>query len=418
MLVILATHPIQYQVPIWQQLARNRRVPFEVWYLTAHGVKPSQDKEFGRAVQWDLALLEGYPYRYATDPVPEQLGDFWDVELGADFRTRLASGSVKAVFVQGWNVRAFWEAAHFAHRAGVPVWMRGDSNDLKVDRGLSRIAKRWLLGRLFARVARFLYVGEANRRLYRGYGIHDDRLVPGPHCVDNTRFSAQAQALLPQRQALRQAWGIPDGSFCLLYAAKFIPKKRPLDLVAAVRHLDATDNSRSYHLLFVGAGELSGTVRQQCRVVFDAEGHAVVFNQDGAQAPAASFTGFLNQSEIARAYVAADALVLSSDADETWGLVVNEAMACGLPAIVSDACGAAEDLVVPLDPHLSYPCGDVKALADSIRWLADHPLPATAIAERIARYDISMTVSTLERLWEAVVAESSTDHRYNQVSGF
>ena len=60
-----------------------------------------------------------------------------------------------------------------------------------------------------------------------------------------------------------------------------------------------------------------------------------------------SFTGFLNQSEIVRAYVAADCLVLPSDAGETWGLVVNEAMACGLPAIVSNQAGCAADLVVP-----------------------------------------------------------------------
>ena len=75
--------------------------------------------------------------------------------------------------------------------------------------------------------------------------------------------------------------------------------------------------------------------------------------------PTASFVGFLNQSEISRAYVAADCLVLPSDATETWGLVVNEAMASGLPCIVSNACGCAEDLVEPIRPDLCYPVGDI-----------------------------------------------------------
>jgi glycosyltransferase involved in cell wall biosynthesis len=407
MLVILATHPIQYQVPIWRHLARNGRVPFEVWYLTAHGVAPSLDREFGKSFQWDLPMLEGYPYRFVPEPVPGHLGGFWAVGLGADFRARLEGGTIKAILVPGWNVRACWEAVYFALRAGIQVWMRGDSNDLKVDKGLRRFGKRWLLGQLFVDVHNFLCVGEANRRLYRGYGIEEGRLASGPHCVDNARFATQARELRYQRQALRRAWGIQEDALCVLYAAKFISKKRPFDLVAAVQRLSFSDKFHHYHLLFVGSGELGAEVRQRCRVVFDAERQTVRTRLEHihcAHSPVASFTGFLNQSEMARAYVAADALVLASDTEETWGLVVNEAMASGLPCVVSDACGCAEDLVVPLDPRLCYPCGDVEALAASIRWLADHPPDAAAIAARIARYDVGATAATLEQLW-AEIAE-------------
>ena len=66
--------------------------------------------------------------------------------------------------------------------------------------------------------------------------------------------------------------------------------------------------------------------------------------QTSGTKPSASFAGFLNQTEISKAYVAAEVLVLPSDYHETWGLVVNEAMASGLPCIVSDLCGCAEDL--------------------------------------------------------------------------
>jgi glycosyltransferase involved in cell wall biosynthesis len=77
----------------------------------------------------------------------------------------------------------------------------------------------------------------------------------------------------------------------------------------------------------------------------------------------ASFAGFLNQTEISRAYVAADCLVLPSDHGETWGLVVNEALASGLPCIVSDACGCSEDLV---EQQCSFPLGDIGILADRL----------------------------------------------------
>ena len=88
------------------------------------------------------------------------------------------------------------------------------------------------------------------------------------------------------------------------------------------------------------------------------------FTADSSRAlPPASFTGFLNQTEISRAYVAADCLVLPSDHGETWGLVVNEALASGLPCLVSDACGCAEDLA---GDQFSFPMGDSGALAAKI----------------------------------------------------
>ena len=86
-----------------------------------------------------------------------------------------------------------------------------------------------------------------------------------------------------------------------------------------------------------------------------------------------TFGGFLNQTEIARAYVAADCLVLPSDFGETWGLVVNEAMACGLPVIVSDRVGCGPDLVEEGVTGYTFPCGDIGRLASRLVTLsADH----------------------------------------------
>ncbi len=84
------------------------------------------------------------------------------------------------------------------------------------------------------------------------------------------------------------------------------------------------------------------------------------------------FTGFLNQSEMPKAYAVADSLVLSSGR-ETWGLVVNEAMACGLPAIVSEECGCVPDFIIQGETGYSYPCGDISALSKYMIYLADNP---------------------------------------------
>src|SRR5262249_55832183 len=115
--------------------------------------------------------------------------------------------------------------------------------------------------------------------------------------------------------------------------------------------------------------------------------------------PNASFVGFLNQSEISRAYVAADCLILPSDAQETWGLVVNEAMVSGLPCIVSNACGCVEDLVQPIRPDLSYPVGDIAGLERAMASAITRPADPELLRAHISKYDITQTIDTVERLY-------------------
>ena len=120
---------------------------------------------------------------------------------------------------------------------------------------------------------------------------------------------------------------------------------------------------------------------------------------NGRDGPTASFVGFLNQSEISRAYVAADCLVLPSDANETWGLVVNEAMASGLPCIVSNACGCAEDLVEPIRPDLCYPVGDISRAGARHGGGNYGPPPRAFLRAHISKYDVTQTIDTVETLY-------------------
>jgi glycosyltransferase involved in cell wall biosynthesis len=348
-LVILTTHPIQYQVPVWRALAADGRVAFEVWYLTRHGVAPSRDAEFGETFRWDIDLLSGYPHRFLDGGEGVSPADFWACRLRGPLALQLRAAGARALWIQGWQVLAYWQAVRAARAAGCEVWLRGESNDLAPQPLWKQTLRRLRLGRLMSRVDRFFFIGSANRRLYQSFGVAQERLYRSPYAVDNARFAGQAQALRGKRAELRRAWTIPDEAFCVLFCGKFIAKKRPQDLVAAARLLRDDGRLPGIHLLFAGAGALEAELRAQC-VRELGEG-------------AASFTGFLNQSEISRAYVAADCLVLPSDFGETWGLVVNEALASGLPCLVSEACGCAEDLA---GRDFTFPLGDVAALAGKL----------------------------------------------------
>jgi glycosyltransferase involved in cell wall biosynthesis len=189
---------------------------------------------------------------------------------------------------------------------------------------------------------------------------------------------------------LRRDWGVPDDATCFLFAGKLIPKKHPLDLLHALGR--AERGGARAHALVVGTGELLAPARELA---------------EREQLPV-TFAGFLNQTEIVKAYVAADCLVLPSDHGETWGLVVNEAMACGLPAIVSDQVGCGPDLIVAGETGAVFPMGDVAALANRLVEFAANPARLPVLGERarqrvLADYSVERAVAGTLAAVRAVV---------------
>jgi glycosyltransferase involved in cell wall biosynthesis len=405
MLAIVTTHPIQYQVPLWQALATDGRVPFEVWYLTDHGTRLSLDREFGKTFAWDLEMLSGYPYNLLDVGPTASPNSFLPCRLRERLRDRIRRVGARVVWIQGWQVAAYWQAAWEAKAAGVELWLRGESNDLALVPRWKRPLKRLLLGQLFSRVDRFLYIGSANRRLYRSFGVCDSRLHPAPYAVDNNRFARQAAALRLERYSLRRAWRIPADAFCVLFCGKFIAKKRPMDVVTAVQKLRLNRKLRAVHLLFAGDGELSEGLRAACHVVYDhsrpnLQSHEFTSTSSDSvsAAPPASFVGFLNQTEICSAYIAADCLVLPSDHRETWGLVVNEALASSLPCVVSDACGCSEDFAAAIDPSLVFPCGDVTGLVEALTRVPDAKISKKKLTRFLTEHSVEATIETVASL--------------------
>ena len=118
--------------------------------------------------------------------------------------------------------------------------------------------------------------------------------------------------------------------------------------------------------------------------------------------------GFCNQTEMPAAYAAADALVLPSDGRETWGLVANEALACGRPVIVSDACGCAPDLAADGKAGRVTPLGDTEAIAAAIGDVMDRPPLAADIRARAESYSVARAVEGIIEAAEAIRGRSAT----------
>src|SRR5262249_15662565 len=155
-----------------------------------------------------------------------------------------------------------------------------------------------------------LYVGVANREYLKHYGVEDDRLFFTPHFVDNAFFESRAAQARSNgdHESVRRQLGIPSDAIVFPFPGKLIAKKRPAELVRALS-LARAPRSDLWALL-IGSGPLQGEL-ERLSVELDAP---------------VRFAGFQNQTELPRYFAAADVLVLPSDARETWGLVVNEAM--------------------------------------------------------------------------------------------
>ncbi|MFM6175517.1 MAG: glycosyltransferase family 4 protein, partial [Sphaerospermopsis kisseleviana] len=159
-----------------------------------------------------------------------------------------------------------------------------------------------------------------------------------PHTIEVGRFAEPNEELEAKALAWRRELGIPDDNFVFLYAAKLEPRKRPDRLLESFAKADIPNTT----LLFVGSGALETELRSQVAGgEWLVKGNGVF--ERGTQRVV--FVPFQNQSAMPLVYRFGDVLVLPSGYGETWGLAVNEAQACGRPALVSDCVGCARDII-------------------------------------------------------------------------
>jgi glycosyltransferase involved in cell wall biosynthesis len=377
---ILASHPIQYQAPWFRSLSEAA----DVTVFFAH--RPTAQQQavgFDQPFEWDVDLLSGYRHIFLPNKSRKPSSDRF---LGCDtpeIAQIIESEPFDAFVVGGWNLKSYWQAIRACRRHSVPVLVRGDSQLLTPRSKLKRRVKLLAYRHMLRQFDGFLSVGKRNLDYLRYYGVPDDRLFFVPHFVDNQWFGARAEKELEHREQQRGLWGVTPQTIVALFMGKLIGRKRPHDLLRALARLRASPTKVA--AVFVGSGELEPSLR--------AEAHNLQV--------AAHFEGFRNQSELAHYYVASDVLVLPSDARETWGLVVNETMACGRPAIVSDAAGCAPDMIDERKTGFTFKMGDVEALADClIRFstlLRDNFDFKTYLNEKLQTYSVgNATEATLQ----------------------
>lgn len=370
--LIFSTHPIQYHAPIWRGLNELDEFDVRIIYGTDMSVRGYRDPEFCAEVKWDQPLLDG----------PQS------VVLSADsgmsfFKPRAPLQSIRdaledfrpdVVIITAYSKLYWVDALRWAFSEQIPLVIRSEASDVA---GLRSPLKSWfrdrVLGFLYRRTAAFAVIGSEARKHYNRLNIPEELQFSSPYCVDSELFEQQFTSLSGRRDRLRREMNIETDAMVLIFSGKLAKRKDPMIILSAIACLTERVLAK-IHLVVAGDGPLRA---EFVRVAEDLLGRRF------------HYLGFMNQSEISKAYIVADLLVLPSRPGwhETWGLVVNEAMQFECCAIVSESVGCHVDLING-DTGSVFPSGDVEQLAAQVTRFVHLPLVERARMAKAARSQI------------------------------
>jgi glycosyltransferase involved in cell wall biosynthesis len=386
----LCEHPVQYNTTLWQTQARHPKLDILVVYCSLRGAVPAMNPGFGVEVAWDVPLLEGYPWAVVPSAKTRKNGAEPPRLLSKGLWQLVTNGRFDAVCLGGYYFREAWTVLLAAKRKRIPVILCTDAHSLESRRAKSKFAlaiKKTIVGRIF-RMAAAVITSSSNAEIFlTSLGVPSERIFMGRSVVDNTWWTDHTAQV--DRAVVRRELNLPPDARVVLYCVKLQPWKRPGDLLEAFSRADVSGS----YLIFAGDGPLRAVLEQRSR--------------DLGVADRVRFLGFVNQTRLPGVYVASDLLVLPSDY-EPFGLVVNEAMLCGCPVVVSDRVGARYDLVREGETGSVFPCGNVEALAKNLRCLLNDPSElgrmGAAAKERMQSWKPELNVAAFLEAVEVAVS--------------
>ena len=345
-LLIFDTHPIQYRSPVFSALARREPSVKVLFFASSFNGNHWWFREVGKIPKqtFDVPLQEGFESEILETT---RLG-FW--KAYRLLKARLLAEKPERVVVYGYYLPEHWILRWLCARMKIPLIFVGETFT-GGEWSLRRLIKEPLRRFFFAGVSRFITIGEKTRAYYKALGIPDARLVAAKYCVDQAFFNQDPETAANTREQWRLKWGIPSDAFVVLFVGRLFERKRPQDALC-LQH--ALMRDKKVYLVMVGNGPQEEFLKEQAFGI-----------------PRVIWTGFQNQAATRDAYYGSDLLFVPSEF-ETWGLVVNEAAACGLPALITDTCGVAGDLTIHEQTGFVYPCGHVgRALEHARRAIAN-----------------------------------------------
>jgi len=385
---VITAIPTPYRDPFWNAVAAEPATELKVYYCASTNAERPWSASW--QMKYDSEVLPGIN-------VLAKLGitgfSYWNPEI----TSKLTAGRHDALIIGGYNYPTMMAAIRFARRRRIPYFLMSESH-LREPRAIwRRIVKQPIVRRVVRNAAGCFPTGTWARDYLLHYGASPDRLWFLPNVPDVEQLDCTAQSFAPQRDELRQRFGLPNAPV-VLYVGRLVEFKRVDVLIRAFAKLGGDSPA---HLVIVG----DGVLRPQLEALAEQLGVAA----------RTQFRGFVEPAEIPLWYAVGDVMVLPS-VGETWSVAVLEALASGLPVITTDTVGAAADAIKNPVVGTIVPSADATALSQAISArLADGPdrtkvRAAWATARDGYRYDV-LSRRLVEALRHTIDEARMTDAR-------
>jgi len=348
-----------YRIPVFNALATRDDLDLHVIFLSETDPNLRQWLIYKNEIRFSYEVLPAFRRRIGK----------YNLLLNRGLPSALAQSRPDAILCGGYNYLASWQAQRWARRRSIPflLWLESTAADQRRRTRLVELLKR----RFLAHCQAFVVPGKASHAYLRQFGLPDASIFPAPNAVDNAFYSTHALQARAHPEATRSRLHLPDRYF--LFVGRLVEAKGVFELLNAYAQLSPALRA-SIDLLIVGDGPARPALERRAAQIHPGTIH---------------FTGFVQRDDLPPCYALADALVFPTHSD-TWGFVVNEAMACGCPVIASDIAGCVPDLVEDGCTGKLVPPHDAPQLASTMEYLAVHEHArsqmSTQATQRIAAY--------------------------------
>jgi glycosyltransferase involved in cell wall biosynthesis len=348
---IVQHSPTQFDEPLYRYMAKETDIRFVVYYYGSDGSTVIKDPEIGRHVGWSTAADHGYDAVFCKGANPFQ------------FARRVVQAKHDIIIICGYNHPHALYTAIVARLNGLPAGLRSDN---VLPRDCDRVLY-WLIKRLTYPLLFKLYttghpVGEQAGRYLTKLGFEKESIFCFPYAVDHQWFARESSNARGDVDKLRAIWHLPPVGKVICGVMKFTEREDPLTLVKAFKV--ASTQLPELILLLVGDGPLREKVE---KIAGEQLGKNILL------------PGYQNYEMLPSVYAASDLFVHT--AAGPWEVSVNEALACGLPVIASDAVGSAQELIIPNKAGCIFKHGDADELAKCIVTVMDNLVLLTRVRE-------------------------------------
>lgn len=355
-LAIFLTHPVQYFVPVFRELEKNKDLDMEVFYGCNHGVTKTFDPNFGLSFKWDIDLTSGYKHRFISKLKINDLKGIKGFNLSLKACKEIVQFSPNYVLVFSYSPIFIAFTTLLLKLSGKRIILRAEATDKALKRSYFKSFLRDLVLKSYYKLFDYFFpISLDSQDHYKRLGVSSNKLKLVNYSIDVDFFNNQVKKWTSKRSQLRDKYKIKKSDYVFLYCAKIYPPKNPI-LIADALSLIPNNLKERIWLFVVGDGILRQTL--ESKVNKEIHDRSV-------------FLGFKNQSELGQYYSLSDALILPSISGETWGLVVNEALQFGKKVLLSNNVGCSRDLVHNLETGYIFENNNKNDLANGIKKLAE-----------------------------------------------